>query len=221
MKRVVKGESPPEFEAWKSAASADWSPSYASLRNPQKKALHEALLKEQGHVCCYCGRGIAREDSHIEHFRPQELRKDLALDYGNLFASCIRETRPGNPLHCGHAKGNAFDEGEHISPLDNSCERRFIYGQDGAIYAADPADQAARYMNELLRLDLAFLRNRRRAVLDAVFDADFLVTATSEELRQLADVYRAPDANGQLSDFSHVLCRFIEQVLALPGEGRD
>jgi len=213
MKRVVKGESPPEFEAWKSASSADWTPSYRSLQNPQKRALHMALLKEQAGVCCYCGRAISLDDSHIEHFRPQELREDLALDYANLFASCIRETRPGNPLHCGHAKGNAFDEGSHISPLDVHCERRFIYQLDGAISPTDQPDRAARYMSELLKLDQAFLRSCRREVLASVFDPDFLLTATDEELGRLAAAYGEPDAEGRLESFGHVLRRFIEQLL--------
>ena len=214
MKHVVKGGAPAEFDAWLSMANAEWSPTYPSLQNPEKRALHAALLKEQGDVCCYCGRSISLDDSHIEHFRPQESLPDLALDYGNLFASCIRESKPGNPLHCGHAKGNDFDEALHISPRDESCQRRFVYGLDGGISPADPDDEAAHYMNELLKLDLDFLRNRRRDVLERVFDPDFLTTATDDDLRKLAAVFGAADQDGKLDSFSHVLCRFIEQLSA-------
>jgi uncharacterized protein (TIGR02646 family) len=52
---------------------------------------------------------IGFEDSHVEHFRPQEHFQALQLDYANLHASCIRQTLPGRPLHCGHAKGSDFD----------------------------------------------------------------------------------------------------------------
>lgn len=214
MKRVVKGESPYGFEQWKSKASAEWAPGYSSLQNPEKKELHAALLKEQGYVCCYCGRDISLVDSHIEHFRPQELREDIALDYANLFASCIRETKPGAPLHCGHAKGNAFDEANHVSPLDDDCERRFIYTLDGAIAPTDQADHAAQHMRQLLRLDIAFLRNRRQEFLRAVFDPDFLVSASNDELRLLAAAYSTPDADGRLESFGHVLGRYVEQLLS-------
>ena len=126
MKWVKKQAEPTAFINWKSKANEEWEPSYDTLQNPEKRALHEALLTEQGQVCCYCGRTISLLDSHIEHFRPQETREDLALAYVNLHASCIREKSPGAPLHCGHAKGNDFDEGLVISPQDENCERRFI-----------------------------------------------------------------------------------------------
>ena len=213
MKHVVKAKSPAGFEAWKSAINDDWSPDYSSLRNPEKKALHQALLDEQGGVCCYCGRAISLEDSHIEHFRPQELREDLALDYTNLFASCIRETKPGSPLHCGHAKGNLFDEACHISPLDENCERRFLYALNGAISPADLADDAAKFMSQLLRLDIAFLRNRRAEVLASVFDPEFLATASDDELRQLATAFNKPDVDGRLEGFAHVLSGYVKQLL--------
>lgn len=213
MKYLVKRNSPSVFESWKALGSEEWKPSYGTLQNPEKKALHEALLQEQGGVCCYCGREITLADSHIEHFRPQEAREDLALEYTNLFASCIRESKPGAPLHCGHAKGNAFDEANHISPLDEHCERRYIYALNGAILPSDEADKAAKYMRELLRLDLEFLRNRRQRVLNTIFDPDFLATVSDADLRKLAEAYREPDQDGKLASFGHVIVRYTEQLL--------
>lgn len=213
MKQVTKGTAPQAFEEWKALENADWQPAYENLRNPEKHALHEALLAEQGWVCCYCGRTVELNDSHIEHFRPQERRTDLALDYRNLHASCLRETSPGLPLHCGHAKGSNFDEARHISPLEPDCEARFIYTLDGRILPADAADVRATYMIDLLKLDVASLRNRRREV-GRVFDPAFLATATDDELRALRDVYRRRDGQGRLTGFGHVLARFAEQRLA-------
>jgi len=187
------------------------------LQNPEKRALHEALLTEQGQVCCYCGRTISLLDSHIEHFRPQETREDLALAYVNLHASCIREKSPGAPLHCGHAKGNDFDEGLVISPQDENCERRFIYtSQDGAIHPTDRDDASAMYMVSLLKLDVGFLRDRRSEALKAVFDDEFVGSASDAELTHLAMAYRAPDAAGRMTSFGHVLSRFAEQLLGRP-----
>jgi uncharacterized protein (TIGR02646 family) len=213
MKCVAKGRPPEAFETWKALANDSWAPTYDDLQNPEKGILHEALLREQGWVCCYCGRGIARHDSHIEHFRPQETYPEQALAFENLFASCIREREPGAPLHCGHGKGNDFDEANHISPLEPGCERRFLYTLEGAIRPVDMGDDAAEYMGRLLKLDLAFLRNRRQEVLASVFDIDFLATASDDELRRLAAACREPDTEGRLTNFAHVVIRYIEQLL--------
>lgn len=209
MRHFQKWVSPADFEAWKALANGDWQPNYGNLQNPEKRSLHQALLNEQGQLCCYCGRGISLADSHIEHFRPQELREDLELSFENLFASCIRETEPGAPLHCGHAKGHDFDEVRHVSPLDSTCERRFCYSLAGTIL---PEDDAAKSMADLLRLDIEFLRNRRMEVLNKVFDAAFITSATSEELQSLMLAYRTPDAEGRRESFSHVLARYAEQL---------
>lgn len=213
MRHFVKGLAPAGFDVWKALANDDWQPTYDDLQNPQKRELHQALLDEQGRLCCYCGRSISLTDSHIEHFRPQELREDLALSYENLFASCIRETQPGAPLHCGHAKGNEFDEGLHISPLDSGCERRFAYSLMGSILPTDEGDAQAVFMSDLLQLDIEFLRNRRFEALTRVFDEAFISSSTDEELRALAIAFRQRDAAGGLENFGHVVARYAEQLL--------
>ena len=213
MKHVMKGAPASEFEVWKALANPDWTPTYENLQNPEKRALHVSLLNEQGWVCCYCGREIALHDSHIEHFQPQERYADLALNYENLHASCIRETEPGAPLHCGHAKGADFDEALQISPLDPQCETRFQYTLNGRIIASDATDAQSAYMVDLLKLDIPFLFNRREEEVNRVFDPAFLATATADELRLLRDAFRRRDEAGRTQSFGHVLARFAEQRL--------
>lgn len=213
MKHVMKGASAPEFEAWKALVNPDWMPTYENLQNPQKRDLHVSLLKEQGWVCCYCGRSIAQQDSHIEHFRPQERYANLALSYENLHASCIRETAPGTPLHCGHAKDAGFDEALHIAPLDAQCESRFRYTLGGKIIASVETDTQVTYMVDLLKLDIAFLCIRREEEVNRVFDPTFLATVTADELRLLRDAFLRRDEEGRAQSFGHVLARFTEQRL--------
>ncbi len=213
MKFVRKQPEPEWFSLWKNGDSPDWSPSYAALEGRTRRQLLDALLQEQGSVCCYCGRGINADDSHIEHFRPQHAYRNLDVDYSNLHASCIKHTVRKLPLHCGHAKGERFDEGLTISPLDQACEARFSYTLNGKIFPENPDDIQARYMIELLQLENAVLRNRREDVLRRVFDSAFLQTATVNELRTLALVYCESDANGQLQGFGHVVARFAEKLI--------
>lgn len=212
MKHVVKGAAPQAFDDWKALATDNWTPSYTDLQNPEKAVLHAALLVEQGHVCCYCGRRIALIDSHIEHFRPQEARPDLALDYENLLASCVRS--PCIPLHCGHAKSNTFDETSYIAPLEAGCEYRFEYTPEGKIKSTDPTDAPAEYMLSLLELGIKSLNNRRKNVITSVFSDDFLASATHTELQSLRDAYRRRDEQGRLDNLGHVLARYAEQLLA-------
>jgi uncharacterized protein (TIGR02646 family) len=213
MKHITKSVSPPQFEAWKASGDSNWQPTYGNLQSPQKPALQMALLEEQGWVCCYCGGRIDEQTSHIEHFRPQSQREDLALSYENLHASCIRETEPSTPLHCGHAKDSAFDESRHISPLDPRCESRFNYTFDGQILASEALNPQANYMIDLLKLDLVFLRNRRREAVSRVFDADFVANATDTQLRTLIAAFVMRDENGKHENFGHVVARFGEQQL--------
>jgi len=208
MKYVQKRAAPESFEQWKSKTGADWQPTYADMRNPEKAQLHAALLAEQGWVCCYCGRRIDQDDSHIEHFRPQTHYSEQALDYANLHVSCIRERQGDTPLHCGHAKDNEFDEAFALSPANPDCEQQFRYTLDGQIM---PENSKAAYMCGLLKLDIEFLEARRKAVLQGVFDNDFLLSASPEELTRICEDFKQPDADGHLRDFGHVVARFAEQ----------
>jgi uncharacterized protein (TIGR02646 family) len=212
MKRVLKGTEPASFTDWINSANDEWIPTYPTLQNPQKRDLHNALLCEQGFLCCYCGKEIEAATSHIEHFRPQEDFKNLALDYQNLHASCLRETKPGNPLHCGHRKGNWFEEAMHISPMDEQCELRFRYLQTGEIRPTTPEDLPAAKMIEVLALDIAYLTNRRQNTIRRLFDDEFITHVSDEELVRLINVIRVAAVSDQ-KPFDHIIARYAEQLL--------
>jgi uncharacterized protein (TIGR02646 family) len=212
MKRVLKGTEPASFTVWKESANDEWSPTYPTLQNPQKRDLHDSLLKEQGFLCCYCGREIDATSSHIEHFRPQEHYENLALEYHNLHASCLRETQPGNPLHCGHNKGNWFDETQHISPMEERCELRFRFLRTGEIQSTELDDLAASQMIDVLALDIAYLTNRRQNAILQVFDDDFITHVSNEDLTRLVHALRSSGVAEQKA-FDHVIARYAEQRL--------
>lgn len=213
MKQVFKGSEPASFTQWKASANEEWAPTYSTLQNPEKRDLHNSLLSEQGSFCCYCGRDIDAQSSHIEHFRPQEDFDELALEYQNLHASCIRETKPGSPLHCGHVKSNWFDEAEHISPMEEGCEQRFRYLLMGQIQATNAADSAAVKMIKVLALDISYLNNRRQNAIERVFDPSFVETASDEDFKTLMTALRSTPL-GEQQAFDHVVARFAEQLLS-------
>ena len=221
MKHLTKGMSPADFEAWKEKANSEWVPAYGNLQNPEKRSLHSALLAEQGSVCCYCGRSVSLEDSHIEHFRPQARYAPLELEYSNLHASCLRGQQRSMPRHCGHAKDNGFDEEQYIAPADPKCEQRFMYTLRGSIVPADRDDDRAKYMVDLLALNAPTLRSLRDEVLSRTLDPEFLESATKEELLQLRDGFRRRDATGKLPNLGHVVARYVEQGLAAPNNTPD
>lgn len=88
MKYIKKCEEPEEFSNWKALENDNWKPSWDNFQVPQKPAVHDALLREQGYICCYCGMRITRDGSHIEHLKPRSAYPHLALEYTNLMASC-------------------------------------------------------------------------------------------------------------------------------------
>lgn len=85
MKYIKKDREPEAFRTWKALSNEDWQPSWENFQKPERVTVHEALLKEQGYICCYCGRRIDdRKNSHIEHLKPRTLYSDLQLEYTNL-----------------------------------------------------------------------------------------------------------------------------------------
>lgn len=196
MKFITKNLEPQAFTDWKALANADWQPTYGGLQNPEKGTVHDSLLQEQGFICCYCGRRIGTSDSHIEHLVPQAVDPSLALDYGNMLGSCLRETKENDPLHCGHARGN---DCLPVTPLQPDCESRFRFTNDGQIKPADDADDQAKTAIELLALDIDKLQaGRRDAIRLAFHGIDALAPAEKSSLRA---TFSERDSQGLFSEY--------------------
>lgn len=114
MKYIEKNEEPKQFILWKEqeaetlemkyvncekekiSAEKIWSylPSSAPKQLEEgiiyydKEQLKTSLLKEQGKICCYCGKKINVENADIEHFELKSLNSRKTFDYHNLWASC-------------------------------------------------------------------------------------------------------------------------------------
>lgn len=170
MKYIVKQSEPAGFTAWKIQKNANWQPEYSNMPTDIKQQLKNALLDEQGWICCYCEQEITPDDSHIEHFRPQSDPNCNPLDYSNLLGSCQKQRRKGEPLHCGNLKADWFDRNLLVSPLDPSCESRFVFLFNGEIQAKDINDQAAEETIQRLGLNIPKLIEKRKKVIEVFLD---------------------------------------------------
>ena len=169
MKRIVKDGEPRDFAEWKKTDRMAHRPRWKKVPSPIKEKVHESLMREQGFICCYCEVSVARDNSHVEHFRPKVKNPELQLDYENLLCSCQRELSPGEPRHCGSKKGSWFDENLIVSPIAPGCEGRFRFTANGDIFPCLDDDAGAKATIQRLGLDLPKLRDLRAAAVDALY----------------------------------------------------
>ena len=168
MKYIVKEAEPIAFTTWKNLANENWKPTYNELSGTEKDTVYDALLKEQGFICCYCERELRKNDYHIEHLKPKDKHKypQFQLEYSNLLCSCQRELKSGEPRHCGNSKDNWFDEQLFISPLNPDCEIKFKYTYDGYIEPKDENDVSTKTTIEKLHLGIDKLNAMRKGAIE-------------------------------------------------------
>lgn len=168
MKRIEKNAEPPQLSEWKRRDKMARRPRWNRVPHQVRMAIHDSLMEEQRYICCYCESRVGSDGSHVEHFRPRSRYPELQLDYSNLHCSCLREQSTGVPSHCGHRKGDWFDASLLISPLQDGCERRFMFTANGEIFPRSDADAAACATIERLGLDLPRLNALRAAAVEAL-----------------------------------------------------
>lgn len=169
MKYIKKSQEPESFTVWKNLANEDWQPTWDDFRKPQKTDVHNSLLQEQGFICCYCGRRITKDISHIEHLKPRYPYTELALEYTNMLASCQRERERKEPLHCGSKKDHWYNEDLMVSPINANCEEFFKYTDDGQILATDNSKKlAAETTIDKLGLNIDKLKDLRTKALEPI-----------------------------------------------------
>jgi len=204
MKFIQKGPEPVEFTSWKAEGDPDWNPGWSDFANPQKQVVKDALLSEQGGICCYCGIRIESGNSHIEHLRPrhpsnEEELVNEELVYENLLASCNAKE------NCGDEKGNLTIP---ITPLDPDCGSRFGYGSYGEMNPLNTKDTAAIETLHRLGLGNKLLKEHRRAAIEGagVFDS-FIST---QELK--SSNYMQKDSEGNFPAFCFAIAFVISQL---------
>jgi hypothetical protein len=76
------------------------------ITTAQKDEVKLALIKDQGGLCAYCGRGISPETATIEHWEPRSAAPQRTFDWRNLLAVCEgdRGLAEGDTACCDKAR---------------------------------------------------------------------------------------------------------------------
>lgn len=162
MRAISKGAEPPSLTAHRQTPHCDYD------NYPDKAALRQALVREQRGICCYCMGRIRNDPTamKIEHWRCQRNHQGEQLNYRNLLGACLGgDGLPARLQHCDTRKG---DQNLKWNPADpnHHIETRIRYELDGRIRSNDKEFDAQ--LEDVLNLNLPFLKKSRVGVLDAV-----------------------------------------------------
>lgn len=103
MRQIIKKREPRSLTEHRASSHADYE-NYAD-----KQGLREAIVRDQGGICCYCMQRIKPDERRmkIEHWAAQDTNPERQLDYRNLLGACLGGQ--GHPLaqqHCDTRKGS-------------------------------------------------------------------------------------------------------------------
>jgi uncharacterized protein (TIGR02646 family) len=171
MRAITKLPEPHSLTEHRLNQSADYD-NYAD-----KDVLREQLVREQRGLCCFCCSRIVSDPLRmkIAHWMPQDVQPDSQLAYWNLLGACLgNQSRPFSDQHCDTHQANDVLTRNPANP-DHRIEEIISFPPDGSITSSDEAfdreigqrNPDGTYAEGILNLNLPFLRNNRKAALDA------------------------------------------------------
>jgi uncharacterized protein (TIGR02646 family) len=215
MRWIRKRNEPDKLIEWRSRYSSDINFGYALLRKDRQgktiEEVHTELLKEQGWLCAYTGLRIEDVSSHIEHIKPQQhCQASETVAYTNIVACYPAPNPKGKTPYGAECKGSWPQPSQahlFVSPLDQTCERRFIYTLQGTIKAED-GDLAATTTIRKLGLDHKELNAYRKAAVQGTLgkDNNLSLKDAKQRLKTLKD--QRPE---KLEQFCFVLIQALEK----------
>lgn len=199
----------------------------ASVSYYSKLELREALLREQGYICCFCNRvidpksegdynerEIADLPEEIEHMLPVKHHPKLALDYENLAISCRGGRGTGNET-CNASKGSSMLP---LTPFNPTCEDRIFFTEDGQIQGTD--DEAEKTI-EILNLT-AYDEDRAETIAGFIYnfdDHEEMENSFSQNLISKADAEQIvatlsqKDNSGRFSPFCSAVISVLKREI--------
>jgi uncharacterized protein (TIGR02646 family) len=204
---IVKGPEPHSLIEHRKSEHSDFD-NYQG-----KDDLRRALAGEQRGLCCYC-MGRIREDPRtmkVEHWRSQDNYPHEQLNYRNLLGACIGgEGQPANHQHCDTRKRNLDLMWNPANP-EHHVETRLKYEPDGTIRADEPVFDTQ--LNQVLNLNLAWLKNNRKSVLTALLQWwNGSKPISSERIDR--EIRSRTGGNGELQPYCQVAVWWLTRKLA-------
>ena len=210
MKHITKGQEPQSLIQHRKQPHSGYD-NYAV-----KDDLREALLAEQGGICCYCMKRITAQNMKIDHWASQRRHPQMQLNYQNLLAAC--DGGEGAAKHLQHCDTHKGDDDIQIHPADagHNCETLIKYQADGVIYSDD--DQIDHDVNKVLNLNLQRLANNRKAVLDGAL-ASLIKrrpsgTWTKAFLQAERNRWSSRDRSGQFREYCQIVNHQLDKKIA-------
>lgn len=137
MRQIAKHTVPVSFANWllrPGSRAVSWE-DFGRIHPDIKREVKDALLLEQGYICCYCEKEVGNHgpppDAHIEHLMPRSADRAKTYDWSNLLVSCESEKIHRRPAtSCGHYKNQNIVD---VHPLMVGCSRYFSYKANGEV----------------------------------------------------------------------------------------
>ena len=209
MRNIIKGTEPASLAQHRCSQHADYD------NYPDKATLRTSLVSEQRGLCCYCLSRIPSQNDamKIEHWHSQTQFPAEQLDYPNLLGACLgNEGQPRKRQHCDTRKG---DDPLSKSPANQShrIESLIRFTADGTIEADDPT--LNREINDVLNLNLPFLKNNRKAAIEGFKAAlDKRGTLQRPTLERLLRDWNGESHSNELRPFCQVVVYWLRKRLA-------
>jgi len=213
MKWIQKKNEPDELKEWRSRYSNDINFSYNLMRksNDVVEVVTRSLLEEQGWLCAYTGLRIDEGKCHIEHLKPQtHCTPSETVLYRNIVA-CYPEPNTNYKLPYGAHKKDHWpapaEQHLFVSPLDQSCESRFIFTLRGEIKSKD-GDEAAAMTIKKLDLSHKELEDKRKAAIQGTIGKKSELSL--KDARRLIKILENQQKE-RLDEFCFVLVQALKQ----------
>ncbi len=213
MRWIRKITEPHELSEWRARYRSDINFGYALMRGSHKVvvAVSNSLLLEQGWLCAYTGLRIELDSCHIEHIKAQtHCVPSETVAYNNMGA-CFPEPNPKSKTPYGAEKKGSWpppsEQHLFVSPLDQSCETRFLFNLHGQIRSTDD-DQAAKTTIKKLGLDHPKLESYRKLAIQGTLGKsnNLHIKDARKRLRRLQS-----QQNGRLEPFCFVLVQALKK----------
>jgi uncharacterized protein (TIGR02646 family) len=220
MKFIEKGSGPRELPEWFNAAPLDEKGNKINCRYKQipsdvRAKVIEALLKEQGYICCYTGIRISEVNVHVEHLKPQSVSKENGdhddIAYSNMLAAYPR----GGCQFGARARGNWYDLDNFIHPLNRLCEAEFKFDLEGHIQPATDIEDGSPAKKTIAKLKLNHesLEEMRKQAIDEVFFSEDSMLSEAKLRRIIENGYSVRDSKGRYPHFCFIIEQVAKQVL--------